>query len=63
MSFHSLPANLQGGLRGVHRASEAGVFGDVGQSHHTVVVRDQDDIDGRQIQQFSLRSRQMEKII
>lgn len=50
----SLPADLQGGLGGVHCPSEAGVFSDVGQSHHTVVVGDQDDINGWQIQQFSL---------
>lgn len=50
----SLPANLQGGFCGIHCPSEACVFSDVGQGHHTVVVGDQDNIDGRQIQQFSL---------
>ena len=50
----SLPADLQGGLCGVHCPSEACVLSDVGQRHHTVVVRDQDDVNGGQIQQFSL---------
>lgn len=54
MYFVSLPANGQGGFCGVDCPSEAGVFSDVGQGHHTVVVRDQDDINGGQIQQFSL---------
>lgn len=52
--FKSLPANLQGGLCGVHCPREAGVLSDVGQGHHTVVVGDQDDINGGQIQQFFL---------
>lgn len=49
-----LPADLQGGLCSIHCPSEACVFSDVGQGHHTVVVRDQDDINGRQIQQLFL---------
>lgn len=51
-----VPANLQRGLCSVHRPSEASVLCDVGQGHHTVVVGDQDDVDGGQIQQFSLQS-------
>lgn len=43
------PADLDGGLGGVHRACEAGVLGDVGQRHHAVVVRDEDHIYRRQI--------------
>lgn len=49
-----LPADLQGGLCSINCPSEACVFSDVGQGHHTVVVRDQDDINGRQIQQLFL---------
>lgn len=51
----SVPADLQRGLCRVHGTSEASVFCDVGQGHHTVVVGDQDDIDGGQIEQFSLQ--------
>lgn len=58
-----LPSDLQGGLCGVHRPREARVFSDVGQGHHAVVVGDEDDIDGRQIQQFSLCVEQKNIII
>lgn len=58
----SLPANLQGGFCGVHCPCEACVLSDVGQGHHTVVVGDQYDINGRQIEQFSLNESKLDLI-
>lgn len=52
----SVPADLQGGFCRIHCSSEACVFSDVGQGHHTVVVGDQDDVNGGKIQQFPLQS-------
>lgn len=49
-----LPADLERGLCGVDSAWEAGVLCDVGKSHHAVVVRYQDDVDIRQVEQVSL---------
>lgn len=53
----SVPADLQGGFCRIHCSSEACVFSDVGQGHHTVVVGNQDDVNGGKIQQFPLQSK------
>lgn len=34
------------------------MLGDVGQSHHAVVVRNQDDVDSRQVEQLSLEKKE-----
>lgn len=56
-----LPANLDSGLGGVHRASESCVLCDIGQRHHAVIVGDQDHIYRGEVKQLSLKTEERDK--